>query len=128
MNLLTLLGDWLSGSGWTTSLVQAGITTAGRAEGMLTGSHVTRTRYIHQVTAGSLKILMDSAYQQYLETDPGNEILTFDKWFEKKCREQPQFKYWATALDLELMVLQFIRSIRERDFQMYIQTLLKIVP
>ena len=65
MNLLKLLGDWLCGSGWITSLVQANVTTSGRAESMLSGSHVTRTRYAHQVTAGSLKILLDRAYQQY---------------------------------------------------------------
>ena len=50
MNLLKLLGDWLSESGWITSLVKAGITTSGRADAMLTGSHVIRTRYVHQVS------------------------------------------------------------------------------
>ena len=129
MNLLKLLGDWLRGSGWIASLVQANVTTSGRAEAMLSGSHVTRARYAHQVTAGSLKILVDRAYQQYLEKyTEGETTLTFDEWSYMQSNNEPQFKFWITTLNLELMVLQFIRSIRERDFHMYIQALLKVVP
>jgi hypothetical protein len=54
MNILKLLGDWLRESGWTTALLQAEITTSGRADAMLSGAHVTRTRYAHQVTVASL--------------------------------------------------------------------------
>ena len=125
MNLLKLLGDWLRGSGWVASLIQADITTSGRAESMLSGSHVTRTRYAHQVTAGSLKILQERAYQQYLEREEND--LRYEEWCDKQCQEQPQFKYWAIVLFLELLVLQFIRSIRERNFPMYVQSLLQIV-
>ena len=128
MNLLKLLGDWLSESGWITSLVQAGITTSGRAESMLTGSHVIRTRNAHQVSVCALKIMRDRVYHIYQENAPANGILTFDEWVKKQCKEQPQFKYWSTTMDLQLIVLQFIRSIRERDFKMYIQTLLKLAP
>ena len=125
MNLLKLLGDWLRGSGWVASLIQADITTSGRAESMLSGSHVTRTRYAHQVTAGSLKILQERAYQQYVEREEND--LRYEEWCDKQCQEQPQFKYWAIVLFLELLVLQFIRSIRERNFPMYVQSLLQIV-
>ena len=45
MNLLKLLGDWLRGSGWTSALLEAEMTSYGRADSMLSGSHVTRTRY-----------------------------------------------------------------------------------
>ena len=128
MNLLKLLGDWLSGSGWIASIVQAGITTSGRADAMLKGSHVTGTRYAHQVSVGGLQICAENAYQQYKDNAPANDILTFSEWFDKQSKEQPQFKFWATTLDLELKVLEFIRSIRERNFQMYIQTLLNLVP
>lgn len=49
-NLLKLIGDWLHGSGWITLLVQANVTTSGKAESTLSSSHVTRTRYTHQIT------------------------------------------------------------------------------
>ena len=37
INILKLLDDWLCGSGWVTSLVQAKVTTSGKAEYMLSG-------------------------------------------------------------------------------------------
>ena len=70
MNVLKLLGDWLQGSGWTSALVHTEVTTQGRADGIFRTSHVTRTRYAHQVTAASLHILLQSAYVQYEEVVP----------------------------------------------------------
>ena len=57
MNLLKLLGDRLQVSGRTAALVQENIATSGRADSMLAESHVTRTRYAHQVTSAVLDIL-----------------------------------------------------------------------
>ena len=50
------IGDFLLHSGWDNLLVHASITTVGRAQSMLTASHLTRTRYAHQVTACALYI------------------------------------------------------------------------
>lgn len=49
MALPMLLGDWLVDSGWTSALTQADVCTSGRADAVLKGSHVTRSRYVHQV-------------------------------------------------------------------------------
>ena len=43
MNVMKLLGDILSGSGWTAILVQSEVTTSVRADAVLKGSHVTRS-------------------------------------------------------------------------------------
>ena len=129
MHLLMLLSDWLRGSGLITSLVHNNVITSGKADSMFSGSHIKRTRYAYQVTAGSLKILLKYAYQQYLENNPEEENSpTFDQWSDKQCETGKQFKFWMTTLNLELMVLQFIKHIWEKDFQMYIQYLLKFVP
>ena len=127
MNLLKFLGDWLHGSGWTTALVQANITTLARAYSMLARSHVHT--YVHQVTAAALYILQNHAYQQYLTQMPGGDnAILLEEWCVMECAEQPQFKYWELTLQLKLMVLQFVRSLRERNFTMYVQCLLQIVP
>ena len=65
MAMLAMLGKLLEGSGWSSALVEAGIATSGRAEAMLSASHAKRTRYAHQVTAASLHVLQQSAYQTY---------------------------------------------------------------
>ncbi len=105
MNWLKLLEDWIDGSGWTSSLVQADVTTAGRTDAMLTGAHVTRTRYAHQVPAASLHILQKQAYRQYLtqHSDTDTEArLSIEEWSDVQSGAQPQFKYWATTMKLHI--------------------------
>ena len=49
-----VLGDWVQDSGWVEMLVDAEETSPGRADALVKDSHVTLTRYAHQVTALSL--------------------------------------------------------------------------
>lgn len=49
MAALKVIGQWLKGSGWVETLVQAKVTTQGRSESMLQATNVSRTRYAHQV-------------------------------------------------------------------------------
>ena len=65
MACLKMLGKWLTCSGLSEVICNAGVATQGVAESFLTASHVTRTRRAHQVTAASLYILMKKAYSEY---------------------------------------------------------------
>lgn len=120
MNILKLIGDWLNGSGWKTALIQANVTTTGRADAIASGSQITRARYAHQVTAAALHLLQQKAYQQYLkyQGDAGEKSLSSIAWHEKQFMEQPQFTFWSMALYLELLYLQFVRSLRSADFKL----------
>ena len=69
MAVLSMLGKWLDGSGWSGALVEAGITTSGKAEALISASHVKCTRYAHQVTAASLHVLQDTAYKNHFIYD-----------------------------------------------------------
>ncbi|XP_063543982.1 uncharacterized protein LOC134754187 isoform X2 [Cydia strobilella] len=130
MAALRLIGQWLSGSGWVEALVQANVTTQGRSESMLTASHVTRTRYAHQVTAAALYYLQKEAYQAQL--DVGDEaqgpLITFGEWRLEKCASTPQFKYWDLVLNLELMILQFVGAIRKGDYKIYLDSIRRLLP
>lgn len=126
MNLLKLLGDWLKDSGWTAALVRSEITTRGRADSILKGSHVTRSRYAHQATAASLYILLQKAYK--IISEKHQDMPPYDEWYNQQCQNQPQFKYWALTLDLELNYLEFVRSIREGNFDLYVQTMGQLAP
>ena len=57
------IGGWLEDSGST----KANIAPAGTAQSFLNGTHVSRTRHAHQVTAYSLYILIQRAYNKYLD-------------------------------------------------------------
>jgi len=47
---------------------------------------------------------------------------------QKQCEAHPHVFFWSTALELELLVLEFVRSIREGNFSMYVEILAKLVP
>ena len=81
MAVLKMLGNWLKGSGWVQPLVQANITTPGKADSYLQAAHVARTRRAHQVTAAALYILQHRANDRYQSTRLRNKqnILDFEK-------------------------------------------------
>ena len=128
MTCLKTIGTWLDGSGWVQALVTAEVTTAGRADALLQASHVTRTRYAHQVTAACLFQLKQLAYRQYVETRGDTDQTEFSVWCKEREMESPQFKYWSITLEFELLILIFVRSIRESNFALYIASLREIVP
>ena len=126
MAVLSMLGKWLEGSGWSSALVDAGIATSGRAEALLSAFHVKRTRYAHQVTAASLHILQDDAYKDFCMTSQVS--LSFTAWCSKKAEQCPQFYYWSNVMELELLMNMYIRSLWEGNFDLYVATLNKLVP
>ena len=112
------LGKWALGSGWPEALTNATVASPGVANSFLTASHLTRTRRAHQVTAASLHLLMKKAYEEYT---------LFDEWREEKMKKCPQFLYWATVLDFELVCLQLVRAIREADFSLYLKAIRELL-
>lgn len=129
MASLKVLGDLLEGSGWTEALVQAGVPTSGTADSFRKASHVTRTVRAHQVTASSLYLLQQSAYRKYIQTlDDASEMMPFEDWCDSWSDACPQFQFWYLILQLELIVIVYVRSLREADFLLYIEALSKIFP
>ena len=77
---LKALGSWIENSGWTSVLVQAGVTTPGTADSFLKALHVSCTHHAYQVTAAVLYVLMDKAYNACREgVDEGEEPNSFIK-------------------------------------------------
>ena len=132
MASLKVIGDWLEDSGWTEALVQANVTSPGKAEAFLKASHINRTRYAHEVTASSLYILLKKSYDLYRddrdETEPSQETDDFDDWCNQRIESCPHFQYWYLVLQLELLVLTYVRSLREGNFSSYIESLTKLAP
>ena len=121
-----VLGQWLEGSGWVESLVDAGVASHGRAESFLKACHVTRTRRAHQVTACALYILLEEAYGSFLET--AESPIAINEWCAQEMLHFPTFYYWMTVLDMQLLLLIFIASLRDGNFPLYVQSLIKMMP
>ncbi len=122
MAMMKVLGDWLEESGWTNALVQADIASSGTADSFIRVSHVSKTRHAHQITAASLYILLHKAYSDADTTQP------FEDWCTTKARQSVHFDYWLKTLSLQRLLLRYIRSIREGNFQLYVESLTQIMP
>ena len=81
------------------------------------------------MTAASLYVLLKSAYKDYSNNcDDNNSGLDFSSWCLEMSAKHPQFQYWEMTLQLELLVLQFIRSLRLADFDLYVTSLTHLAP
>ncbi len=127
MAVMKVIGDWVTDSGWAYLLSKANVATIGSAESFEDVSHVTKTRYAHHVTAAALHILQTQAYELY-SNESNDDVLSMEEWIKQQESIHPQFKYWNTALQLELLAFIFVRSIREGKFLLYLQTIKEILP
>ena len=81
--VLKAMGSWLLGSGWTEAIAQAEITTTGRAESLVTSTHIRRTRYVHQFTTSSTEAL-----QELLRKIRG-ERSSISRMVQRSCQQDP---------------------------------------
>ena len=99
--------------------VQAEIATPGTADSFLRDAHVTRRRRAHQITASTLHILQRHAYTRHCMTDfdDAEDLPEFEDWCHRRAKDTPpHFQYWATVLELDLLVLIYVRSLRQASF------------
>ena len=118
---LWCLGDWLEGSEWTELISATEIRTPGATEAILSAGHVKRTRYVHQVNAVALYILLHQAW----EKSESDDIDACTKTKRSSCA---QFSYWYTVLELQCILLLFVQSIREANLSVFINSLEKVLP
>ena len=57
-----------------------------------------------------------------------NPIASVCRLVLPKRKRQPQYRYWATVLELELLVLEYVRSVRQGSLTMYVDALTELVP
>ena len=76
---------------------------------------IKRVRYCLQVAACAVFWKLKDAYVQ------SNSLLPILDWLEHRSKENGMGLYWKLILDFRVLVLAFIRSIREEDFQVYIK-------
>ena len=117
-----MLGKLLDGSGFAEIIEKAGVLTSGRAESVVAGtdSHLKRVRYTHQVFLAACMMLCDEAYEKHLEDVNPSERGTWEVQMKEKSL---MFAFWFMINGLQLVYLRFLRSIREGDIELYIQSL-----
>ncbi|VDI16831.1 Hypothetical predicted protein [Mytilus galloprovincialis] len=68
--------------------------------------------------------------EQYLDTvdDQAENTISFEEWKERRGIESPLFHFWSLTLKLELIILIFVRSLREGNFNLYKDSLTMLIP
>ena len=115
-----MIGKQLKDSGWSNIITQAQVLTCGRAQYVPDEHHIKRTRYAHQVSLVSLYLLQQRSYTVYCSSVQGPPESP-EMWIQRCRSDNPMFLFWATIMDLELLMCRFIRSLREGDFPLYLQ-------
>ena len=128
MAFLRVVGELLYGSGWSKALVDGNITTNERADSLTGSSHVTRSRWAHKVTCAALYALQQAAYRDFVTTNGGSASPEhYQRWCTEQSEVHPQFKFWSLILHLELLLHQYIKSIRQGQFNLYIIIIIIII-
>ena len=89
------------------------------------GHAIAKTKYVHQVAAKFLYILMIDAFQK--SSINVSKQRTFSKRYREMESCSPQLKFWSIALRMELEYLLLPWAVRKGDFLLYISTIWKAV-
>ena len=115
-SLLGMHGELIKGSGLDHVLTHANISTAGTSA-IVDVNDIKRSRYCLQVALCSIYKLLKVAHEN------SREDLSLLKWLDKRCEKSQMAFYWRQILQFEIQVLVFLRSIREGNFPLYVETL-----
>ena len=112
---LVMHGEIIKGSGLEKSFSSNDISIIGTSA-VVDVNNIKRTRYCLQVAACALFQKLKDAYVQ------SNSLLPILDWLEHRSKESEMCFYWKLILDFQVLVLVFIRSIQEENFQVYIES------
>ena len=90
-------------------------------KGFLAASNVKRCRYAHQVTLVALVTLAKRAHQSTKDQ-------SYDSWKTALKDSSTNAKYWFTIIELEIKLFMFVRSIREGNFELFVQSVEELIP
>lgn len=112
----------MEGCGWISVAVNAGLATQGSAEAILKVSHVKKSRTANEITAAALYMLVAEAHTA------NSPDVSFESWVNEQTIKIPMFRFWLTLLNLEILLLSFVRSLRERNYSLFRECLKQMLP
>ena len=121
MAFMSTLGDILKDSGWTTIVSNAQIVRLRVAESIVSGHDVFRAKYIHQVTSST----STSSTHGQLNRHDLQWVVFRD---ERQKVHFPGLCFSVENVKMELILLEFLRSIRSANFQLYMSAMDKMMP
>ena len=74
------------------------------------------------MTAAVLHSLLEEAYEH------DDSDLEMNEWVAEKSKENATFYFWLQLLNLEILLLLFVKSVRLSDYQLYKDCLRRTLP
>ena len=118
--LLVIHGILIKGSGLCEILTQNKFSTIGMSAAVDV-NNIKRARYALQLSLCALFSKLEEAAAENSSTMPAYE------WLCQKAPENEVYLYWKMVMELEISILIYVRSIREGNFKLYIETLRKLL-
>ena len=119
--LLEIHGQLIAGSGLAQFFDQAKVSITAAGNVVVNVSQITSARYLLQVCSYAEHKAMSVVF------DSSESTADIQDKMEKKASESPMFHYWKMIFDLQILILMFIQSERERDFALYFQVFKSIM-
>lgn len=117
---LVLHGELINGSGLKEILDTNELSIIGTSVAVDVND-IKRARYCLQVVACVMFMKLKDAHKN------SGSSLPLMQWLEERVLTSEMCYYWKLILDFQVLILTFIRSIREGNFQVYIESFVSIV-
>ena len=118
--LLVIHGQLVKGSGLLEILTENKFSMIGLSA-VVDVNNIKRARY-------TLQIILCSLFQQLREAmSATNTDLTPYNWLTQKSKESTSCMYWKNVIDVQILILVYIRSIREGNFKLHVEVLYRLL-
>ena len=115
----------LEGSEWTKIYEYSFNASPGKADCFLSCASVAgikTSRYAYQVSLAALGTLGNEAFQA--QSEFGNN----EDWKEDLKRRSATATYWFTAIELQMLLVSFVRSLCQSDFSLFTASFEAMLP
>ena len=118
---LLVHGDFIKESGLDTLFLHSKLSTDG-SSAVVDVNDIKRSRYCLQVSVVVIYTLLKKAY-----VESGSALSVLD-WPDEVDKHSQMCFYWNMILNFEVLLLIYMRSIREGNFELYLASLYRMLP
>ena len=119
--LLVVHGNFMKGSGMDTIFLHSKLSTDGTSA-VVDVNDVKCSQYCLQVSVNVIYTLLKKAHVE------SGRTLSVLNWFDEASKHSQVCFYWKMILNFEVMLLIYMLSIREGNFELYLALLYSMLP
>ena len=118
---LLVHGDFIKGSGLNALFLHSNLSTNGTSA-VVDVNDIKRPQYCLQVSVVVICTLLKKAH-----VESGSALSVLD-WLDEAAKHSQMCFYWKMIRKFEILLLIYMRSIREGNFELYLASLYRMLP